>query len=131
MEWLVVRPRNREVGVLFDEAFSLVLESIDCGIRPPVGVVAILVVVTTRAIKCVTQLVTRDGTKRAIGHVLRDIDVEDGELHDTCREDNFITWGVVVRIHWVQSAGVSEASQTQLLTCRDRHAPLVAINRLP
>lgn len=99
MERLVVGSWDCEVGVLFNKALSLFRESIDRALGPPIREVAILIVVTACAVKGVAELMTSDRTKCTIGHVFWDFDIEDGELHDTRWEDDFITRGVVVGVH--------------------------------
>lgn len=96
VQGLVVRSRDREVGVLVDEALGSFFEVLDRGVGPPVREVAVLIVVTTRGVKGVREFVARDGAERAIAEVLWHVHVKNGELHDSGWEDDFVAWGVVV-----------------------------------
>lgn len=85
-----------EVVVLIDEALGAVFEVGHGLVGPPVRVVAVLVVVAARRVEGVRELVPADRPEGAVAEVLRHVDVEDGELHYTCREDDLVTWWVVV-----------------------------------
>ena len=98
VQGLVVRSRDRELRVLVYEALGAILEGGDGGVGPPVCVVAVLVVVAACRVEGVAELVARDGAEGAVGHVRRDVDVEDGELHDPGWEDNFVARWVIVGI---------------------------------
>lgn len=50
-EGFVVGARDGEVGVLLDEAVGFLLEGVDGGIVPPVGVVAVLIVVAAGGVE--------------------------------------------------------------------------------
>jgi hypothetical protein len=111
---LAVRSRDGEVGILVNEAFGLCLEGFNRRVRPPVRVVAVLIVVTTCRVESVAELVACHRTKCAIGHVLRRFNIKHWSLHDTSWEAYLVAGGVVVCID-----------------CWDSHAPFVAIHRLP
>jgi hypothetical protein len=98
VERLVVWARHSEFRILVYEALGTFFERVDCGVRPPVCVVSVLVVVSASRIESVAELMTSNRPKRAVGHVRGNVDVEDGELHDAGRENNLITWWVVVGI---------------------------------
>ena len=69
MERLAVVALDCEFGIFIDEAFGAFLKRGHGSIGPPVGIVAILVEMTARIIKGVTQLVARNGAEGAVAHV--------------------------------------------------------------
>lgn len=93
---LVVDAGYSEVGVLLDETISPLTKRFDSRIRPPIRVVAVLVVMAACRVKGVAELVSSDGAERTVRHVRRNIDIEDRKLHDASREDDLVTRWVVV-----------------------------------
>jgi len=79
---LLVRPGNSVVGVLIYKALGALLEGLDCRIAPPVGVISVLIIVATRRVEGVRELVASNGAKSAIGDIGGDVDIKDRELHD-------------------------------------------------
>lgn len=99
MQGFFAGPLDSEVRVLFYETFGALLKRLYRPLRPPVRIIAILVVMAARRIKCVRELVPGDGAEGAIAEVLRDVDVKDGELHDASWEDDFVAGRVVVGVY--------------------------------
>ena len=66
VERLVVGAGYREVGVLLDKALSALLEGVNGSVRPPVCVIAILVIVATCRIESVTELMSSNGAERTV-----------------------------------------------------------------
>ena len=81
-------------------------------LRPPIGHVAVLVVVASLVVEAVCHLMSDDHTDGTIVEGIVGSHVEEGHLEDTCREADFIGGGVVVCIDGLRS-----------------HVPLVAVNR--
>lgn len=90
MERLAVVALDCEFRIFVDEAFSAFLKLGHSRIGPPVGIVTILVEMTARVIKGVTQFVARNGTEGTVAHVSWKLVREERRLHDTSRENNFI-----------------------------------------
>lgn len=129
VEGLVVGAGDGVVVVLVYEALCALLECVDGAVGPPVlhdvsacdgqgclityGVVAILIIMPTRAVEGMGELVACHRTKCAIRQICRNVDIEHRELHNTSWEDDLVARRVVVRVD-----------------CRHGHAPFIAINRL-
>ncbi len=96
MQRFAVPAVDGEVVVLVDEAIGALLEIGDRLVRPPVCVVAVLVVVAAGGVEGVGELVAGDRPEGTVTEVLRHVDVEDGELHYTGRKDDLIARWVVV-----------------------------------
>jgi hypothetical protein len=90
----VIRSRDAEVRVLLDEALSVGFECRNGLVGPPVGVIAVLIVVATGTVEGVGEFVAGDAAEGAVGEILRDGDVKDRELHYSGREDYFVAWWV-------------------------------------
>lgn len=113
VERLAILSVHGEVGVLLDEALGSVFKSLDRLLRPPVRVVARLVVVSTGGVEGVTELMAGYGTECTVRHVCGHVHIEDWELHDTRGEDDLVAWWVVIGIDRGRS-----------------HAPLLSVHRL-
>jgi hypothetical protein len=93
------RALDGEFRVLLHEALRARLERRHGPVRPPVGVVAVLVVMAAGGVEGVRQLVAGHGPEGPVGEVLWHVDVEDGELHDAGGEDDFVARRVVVCVY--------------------------------
>jgi len=57
------------LAVLLGDALRALFEGLDGGVCPPFAETTLIVVLATRVIKCVSQLVSRDSAKRSVFHV--------------------------------------------------------------
>ena len=99
VQGFLARSFDCEIRVLVDKTFCAGLEGRDGGVRPPVGIIAVLIVMAACRIKSMRQFVPGHGPECPVAQVLRYVYIENGKLHDAGWEDDFVSRRVVIRVH--------------------------------